>query len=111
MDRTVAIKIKAETNKVFLKFSGLPNPKSFHDIFRALILHVAMINVENDQKRPFAIKLSLGKYISLIRNITEMYITRSIKKPFGLFVFEKDISDFDFCLISILPLFFLLDNV
>jgi hypothetical protein len=31
-----------------------------------------MIKVVNDQKSPFTIKPTLGKYISLIKNITEM---------------------------------------
>ena len=56
IDRTVAIKIPIETNNVFLILLGLRNPKSFHDIPRALILQVAIINVENDQNRPFTRK-------------------------------------------------------
>ena len=61
-----------ETNKVILILSGLRSPKSFHDMPRAFILHVAMAKVENDQKRPFTIKPTCLKYISLIRNITAM---------------------------------------
>lgn len=56
IERTVAIKIRPETNTVFLKFSGLTNPNSFYVMLRTLILQIAIINVENDQKRPFAIK-------------------------------------------------------
>ena len=70
--RGIAIKIPMVTNKVLLILLGLRNPKSFHEILRTFILQVATTNVETDQKSPFSINPNFGKYISRMKNITEM---------------------------------------
>jgi hypothetical protein len=42
---------------------------------------MAMSNVENDHSNPFAIKGSLEKYTSLIKNITARYSIISKRNP------------------------------
>ena len=79
IDAGMHIRINPVTINVFLTFSGFLKPNAYHVTPLTFILQVAISKVENDQKRPLAINPTFGKYISLTKNMTDIYITKSTK--------------------------------